>query len=751
MAFCVNFCWSIIASSLIWLCCFMAMHLFRIRQRNSFQKDLKLPGVTDSCTRDDDDESKEKETPSLSFKFQYQLSDSSARKDEPSMKPSIDNLGFLSENDFSGFMEGAGIGGIEDQKFLHAEPLEEEKPVSWKTNPSTEPEITDRARFLSEFSGFDSDTESLGASDGYSVKDLIVDSDSDGLLSERDLDEYEHQAEAIEVSINATKFQVQQFEDIRRFEETELQSTQNRDTESVTADGEFCPFKNHRRHIKCAGNGSDNSEPELDQIQKIRASKLLPMELIDSSDVELHTTEKHSSTRRGFEQVLSSNEAFHDGHLGSIPSSEEEEQALLRAELDELEEELGIEEKVPNQSRQKEDTDLEDLDDEEDYDDLESLWEHQDLMEELKLEMRKLRAVGLPTILEESEAPKAVDDPKPWKIHETLLHEDPMDELHKFYKSYRGRMRKFDILNYQKMYAIGLLQLKDPLQSMKSQRSLIPTLKSLLPQSLWPRGLKPGTDLSEEFIKELQSDLEMVYVGQTCLSWEFLLWQYEKAQELPQSARYRNHQYNQVAEEFQQFQVILQRFIEDEFFKGPRLPNYVKHRCGNQNLPQVPHIREDNLKEKMEAQLKGNHIVCSEVLEEIMEESIRIFWEFVKADKDETPWMLKGLLGTHVQLQDPSDFKFMANVQSNLQKKEKKLKDILRIRNCLVKKFKKPKEDGSNQDLFFSQVDLKLVARVLRMSRITTEQLVWCHTKLSNIVFIEGKVHREPSFLLFPC
>lgn len=79
-------------------------------------------------------------------------------------------------------------------------------------------------------------------------------------------------------------------------------------------------------------------------------------------------------------------------------------------------------------------------------------------------------------------------------------------------------------------------------------------------------------------------------------------------------------------------------------------------------------VTEDNLKEKMEAQLKGNHIVCSEVLEEIMEESIRIFWEFVKADKDETPWMLKGLLGTHVQLQDPSDFKFMANVQSNLQK-----------------------------------------------------------------------------------
>ncbi|RRT72628.1 hypothetical protein B296_00034395, partial [Ensete ventricosum] len=510
---------------------------------NSFQKDLKHPEVTDSYARDDDDdESEEKETPSLSFKFQYQLSDPCAsKKDEPSMKPSVDNLGLLSENDFNGFTEGAGIGGIEDEKFLHADPLEEEKPASWKSNPSTVPESTDRARFLSEFSGFESDTESLGASDGYSVKDLIVDSDSDGLLSERDLDEHEHQAEAIEVSINATKFQAQQFEDIRRFEETELRSTQSCDTEYVAAEGEFCPSKNHRRHMKCAGNGSDNSEPELDQIQKIQASILLPVELIDSSDDELHVTEKHSSSRKGSEQDLSSNEAFHDGHLGSSPSSEEEE-ALLRAELDELEEELGREEKVPNQSRQKEDTDLEDSDDEEDYDDLESLWEHQDLMEELKLEMRRLRAVGLPTILEESEAPKAVDDPKPWKIHETLLHEDPMDELHKFYKSYRVRMRKLDILNYQKIRA-----------------------------------------------------------------------------------------------------------------------NFAAKTDGYC-------VTEDNLKEKMEAQLKGNRIVCSDVLEEIMEESIRVFWEFVKADKDETPWMLKGLIGTHVQLQDPADFKLMANIQSNLQK-----------------------------------------------------------------------------------
>ncbi|BAT08065.1 Os09g0413600 [Oryza sativa Japonica Group] len=94
---------------------------------------------------------------------------------------------------------------------------------------------------------------------------------------------------------------------------------------------------------------------------------------------------------------------------------------------------------------------------EEEEDELESLWEHQDLIEQLKLELKKVRSIGLPTILEESETPKApMEDLKPWRIDAKFLREDPMDELNKFFKSYRERMRKFDILCYQKMYAIGM-------------------------------------------------------------------------------------------------------------------------------------------------------------------------------------------------------------------------------------------------------------------------------------------------------
>ena len=83
----------------------------------------------------------------------------------------------------------------------------------------------------------------------------------------------------------------------------------------------------------------------------------------------------------------------------------------------------------------------------------------------------------------------------------------------------------------------------------------------------------------------------MVYVGQLCLSWEFLQWEYEKALELWESDQYGLRRFNEVAGEFQQFEVLLQRFIENEPFQGPRVENYTKNRCVMRNLLQVPVIR----------------------------------------------------------------------------------------------------------------------------------------------------------------
>ncbi|CAN4082593.1 unnamed protein product [Withania somnifera] len=393
----------------------------------------------------------------------------------------------------------------------------------------------------------------------------------------------------------------------------------------------------------------------------------------------------------------------------------------------------------------------------EDANKLESLWEHQELIEQLKMEIRKVRATGLPTILEESESP-TMDELQPWKIDEMLHRQDSMSELHKFYKSYREKMRKFDILTYQKMYAIGYLQkdpLKDPLQLLFNQKSSGPTLKSLLSQNI--RLIKHKThdiDPMVKFIKELQSDLEVVYVGQMCLSWEFLHWQYMKALNLWDSDPRGIRKYNEVAGEFQQFQVLMQRFIENEPFQGPRVQYFIKSRNDLRNLLQVPVIRDDRGKDRNKGRNKekGDFSITSDMLVEILEESIRIFWRFVRADKDCYSVMAKGQKGIHPKVQEQEDLELLLEMRKNLEKKEKKLQDVLRSGNCLLRKFRKNREEDSDHVLyFFSQVDVKLVARVLNMPRLTKDQLVWCHNKLGRISFAHRKIHVEPSFLLFPC
>lgn len=142
----------------------------------------------------------------------------------------------------------------------------------------------------------------------------------------------------------------------------------------------------------------------------------------------------------------------------------EEEDEDIMEELGKLEESEkfedsnGREEKPvdgPDSSGKKPNSENSSASDLEDPNGFDTLWEHQELIEQLKMELKKVRATGLPTIFEDSECPKMMEDLKPWKIDEKFQHGDKLSELHKVYKSYRERMRKLDILNYQKMYAIG--------------------------------------------------------------------------------------------------------------------------------------------------------------------------------------------------------------------------------------------------------------------------------------------------------
>jgi len=104
-------------------------------------------------------------------------------------------------------------------------------------------------------------------------------------------------------------------------------------------------------------------------------------------------------------------------------------------------------------------------------------WEHDDLVEQLRLELKNSRQGGLATILEEEEEvdedeekevvveeleekeervpSRVVEDPKPMEIEEKLEYKDQIDEILKVYKSYEEKMKKLDILNYQTMHALG--------------------------------------------------------------------------------------------------------------------------------------------------------------------------------------------------------------------------------------------------------------------------------------------------------
>ncbi|KAM3203220.1 hypothetical protein P3L10_030846 [Capsicum annuum] len=199
----------------------------------------------------------------------------------------------------------------------------------------------------------------------------------------------------------------------------------------------------------------------------------------------------------------------------------------------------------------------------------------------------------------------------------------------------------------------------------------------------------------------------------------------------------------------QQFQVLLQRFVEDEPFQGPRVQNYVRKRCILRSFLQVPSIRDDRFKGKQHGHVGEKDVISIVKLAEIIKETMQVFWEFLRADKCEANFALKGVHGPQT---DTAEIELFMNVKLDLRKKERKLKDVQRSGNCIVKKFQKQQEHRlSHHSLFASLVELKLVSRVISLPRLRRDYLVWCQRKLSNINVAGRKVSMEQSFSLFPC
>lgn len=92
-----------------------------------------------------------------------------------------------------------------------------------------------------------------------------------------------------------------------------------------------------------------------------------------------------------------------------------------------------------------------------------------------------------------------------------------------------------------------------------------------------------------EMTRELFDDLEMIYVGQICLSWDVLGQQYRRVRTFARGD-IAGFFYGDVAGEFQKFQVFLERFTESSRLEGTRFLNYIQTRVSNNNLLQVPNV-----------------------------------------------------------------------------------------------------------------------------------------------------------------
>ena len=81
-------------------------------------------------------------------------------------------------------------------------------------------------------------------------------------------------------------------------------------------------------------------------------------------------------------------------------------------------------------------------------------YEHSDVMEKLKTEIRTARTGGFCTILEKSET--LLQELKPLKIEPKQdQFKDMIGEIHKVYKNYAVKMRKVDVIDSQTMHSIS--------------------------------------------------------------------------------------------------------------------------------------------------------------------------------------------------------------------------------------------------------------------------------------------------------
>ncbi|KAG0454813.1 hypothetical protein HPP92_024105 [Vanilla planifolia] len=239
-------------------------------------------------------------------------------------------------------------------------------------------------------------------------------------------------------------------------------------------------------------------------------------------------------------------------------------------------------------------------------------------------------------------------------------------------------------------------------------------------------------------------ELENAYVAQVCLAWEALNWSY---------CSFRRSKSNQdikisycparTAQKFQQFQVLLHRFVENEPYEyGARPEVFARMRLSCPKLLQVPEFRDsegDDDREEAEAKISAAEFLS------VLEDSILTFMSFLKADKMTPCKKLKALIRRKSSSVDHNYLRLLKKINK---KKKMRLKELVRWRNSSKKK--KKLMDEQEMEAIMAIIDMKVVSRVLRLQDMTEEQLHWCEEKMSKVRVWDAKIQRDSSPLFPP-
>ncbi|XP_073316962.1 uncharacterized protein [Primulina huaijiensis] len=241
-------------------------------------------------------------------------------------------------------------------------------------------------------------------------------------------------------------------------------------------------------------------------------------------------------------------------------------------------------------------------------------------------------------------------------------------------------------------------------------------------------------------------ELEAAYVAQICLTWEALNWNYKYFQRIRASRREHDPGCPAyIAQQFQQFQVLLQRYIENEPYEYGRRPEiYARIRSLTPKLLQVPEYRDSDQDDKREAGSNGSRIPSISFLH-IMKESIRTFMNFMKQDRRNHCQILAAFFSR--KRSGSADSTLLHLLKRVNKKKKAKLNDLRRSGKCLRKRRLREEEE---LEILIALIDLKVVSRVLRMSDLSSEQLNWCENKMGKVRVCDRKLQRDSSPLFFP-